>query len=276
MGGVATRVLITGGAGLVATHLLRAAPAGLDVEATVRSSPLDPTVRQVRDHRLDLRRAAAVDELLSLVRPDVVVHTAYSMDDPTQVVDATEHVAAACARVGAALVHLSTDAVFDGATAPYAEADLPEPVNDYGRWKAAAERTVAGLVPDACIVRLSLVVSADPLDTGSRWLLGEVRAGRRPTLFADEVRCPIRGVDLAAQLWALVGLDRGARAGIWHLPGPEALSRVELGRRVLVDAGLDPAATQVGSCADHPQPRPADLTMVSTRRVPGPPPRPVP
>jgi dTDP-4-dehydrorhamnose reductase len=257
---------------LVGTHLVRSRPAHVDVAVTRRRSAGAPGVPA---HRVDLRDTGAVHELFARVRPEVVVHTAYSKDLRSDIVDASACVASACAASGASLVHLSSDVVFAGDDPPYAEDDPVAPVNDYGRWKAEAEAAVRAHVHDACVVRLSLVVSDDPHDAGSRWLLDQVAAGHAPTLFHDEVRCPIRAEDLAAQLWALVSLEREERSGVWHLPGPEALSRWELGRRVLIAAGLDPSAPVRASAAEHPEPRPRDLTMSSRRRVPGPDPRPL-
>lgn len=257
----------------MATHLLRAVPDDVDVVVTARTA--DPP-GGVAAHRLDLRDAMATDSLVASLAPAVVIHTAYRQSDRADIVHATAHVAGACARHGAELVHLSTDAVFDGEHAPYAEGDPIAPIHDYGRWKAAAERVARDAVPDACVTRSSLVVSLHPPDSGTRWLLDSVRAGDRPTLFHDEVRSAIRASDLAAIIWALVALPRAERAGVWHLPGPEALSRAELGRRVLEASGEDPDSVRLGSVRDHPGPRPRDLTIVSHRATPGPAPSKVP
>lgn len=270
------KVLVTGGAGLVGTHLLGSAPDDVELAATWRTTPVGPPpTRQVELHRLDLSDAGATAALLTAVAPDVVVHTAYSMGSRDDIVAATTAVAAASASCGASLVHLSTDVVFDGESAPYVERDPVAPVNDYGRWKVAAERAATGAVPDVCITRTSLVVDLALPDRSTAGLFDTVRGGGAPSLFVDEVRCPIRAVDLAATLWALVALDRSERAGIWHLPGPEALSRWELGTRLLAAAGLGSAAVRRASARAHPDPRPADLTLRSERRAPGPVPLPV-
>lgn len=268
----AVRVLITGGAGLVGRHLVASAPADVEVHLTWRATA---PPAGVRSHRVDLTVADEVGPLLSDVEPDVVIHTAYSMHDRDDVVTATGHVAAAAAATGASLVHLSTDVVFDGTRAPYAEHDPVSPVNAYGRWKVEAEDAARLAVPDVCITRTSLVVSLDPPDAGTRRLLETVASGDRPTLFGDEVRCPIRAVDLAATLWGLVAMARPERAGVWHLPGPEALTRLELGRRLLAAVGSDPDAPIEVSARDHPDPRPPDLTLRTTRHRPAPSPRPV-
>lgn len=268
-----SRVLITGGAGLVGGHLIRSAPAGIETHATWLHTPPDPAagseVVLSGLHRIDLRGPDEVDSLIAEVGPDVVVHTAYRQDSREDVVDVSALVAAAVARVGGTLVHLSSDVVFSGDDPPYDESVAAAPVSDYGRWKLEAERAVLGSVPDACITRTSLVVSSDPPDAGTRWLLGEVARGSEPTLFIDEMRTPILAEDLAFALWRLVAMPRAARAGVWHLPGPEVLSRYELGARILLREGLDPGSVRGASAASHPEPRPRDLTLLTDRRIPG-------
>lgn len=262
MGGDPTRVLITGGAGLVARHLVRARPTGVDLAVTWRTAPPPSGVAA---HRAELTDRAAVAGLLERTRPEVVVHTAYRKDRRSDIVDAAEAVASACAAAGVALVHLSTDLVFDGTASPYVESDPLAPLDDYGRAKAVAEERVLDLVPDATVTRSSLVVSTDPLDPVSAALLRAVRSPQPPTLFVDEYRTPIRAEDLAALLWRLVSLDRSARAGLWHLPGPEVLSRLELARRVLARVGLADEPLREGSVHDHPSPRAADVRLASER-----------
>jgi len=256
-------VLVTGGSGTVATALLAGAPEHVTVHATWRSRPPSGPATP---HRIELTDAAAVAALVADTAADVVVHTAYSMSERADVVDTTACVAAACAASGAALVHLSTDAVFDGDHPPYREGDRPSPVSDYGAWKLEAEELAVAGVPDVCITRTSLVVGIDPPDPASARLLESVRAGEGATLFHDELRQPILAADLAAELWALVALERSGRAGIWHLPGAEVLSRLELGERVCERVGLPSTGLRPGSQADHPGRRPRDLTMLAGRR----------
>ena len=275
-------VLVTGGAGTVTRWLVRASPDDADLVVTERSTPVPDDVRaRSAVHRVDLTDGDAVLRLITGLQPDVVVHTAYSMADRADIVDATSAVAAACAATGTALVHLSTDVVFSGRRPPYREGDPVDPVTDYGRWKAEAERVATTAVPDVCITRTSLVVAVAPPDRSTAAFLGRVTDGTVVRLFHDEWRQPILAGDLAAELWALLALDRTARSGVWHLPGPERLSRLELGLRLAQAAGVDgatvAAAVEPASAATHPPPRPRDLTLVGERRSSlGHPPRPVP
>ena len=244
--------------------MVRHPDASPDVHVTRRRRP---TPEGVPAHPVDLCDPEGVERLFVDVAPRVVVHTAYTTTSYDDIVTASRVVAEACARHGAELVHLSTESVFDGEHAPYAEDDEPTPVHDYGRWKAEAELAVAAALPEVCIVRPSLVVSLDPPDPGTARVLSAATGDDELVLFDDELRQPILADDLAGELWALTQLDAGARAGVWHLPGPQVLSRAELGRRLCARAGVEPGRLRSGRQQDHVRgPRPRDLTMLAVRR----------
>lgn len=204
--------------------------------------------------RVDVRDAVAVAELLRALRPDVVIHTAYRQDGPdAHAVTAVGagNVARACAGVGARLVHLSTDVVFDGrAGRPYREEDSVSPVTDYGRAKADAERLVAAAAPTALIVRTSLIVggAGHAPSTHER-----VALDPDAIFYADELRCPIQVTDLAGALLELAALDV---SGPLHVAGADALSRAELASLV--------AGAPVRS-APAPPGRPLDCRLDTTR-----------
>jgi dTDP-4-dehydrorhamnose reductase len=212
------------------------------------------TVISVGSAELDVRDAGAVDRLTHLVRPDVVVHTAYIKDTPDAAavtVDGTANVARAAVGVGARLVHLSTDVVFDGlAGRPYREDDPPTPVTDYGRAKAQSERVVAATAPTAVIVRTSLIYGGPD---GPRSSYEIAAHDPTATFYDDEVRCPIQVHDLAAALVELAGSDTD---GVLHVAGPEALTRHAFAERI--------AGHRVRS-APAPPGRPLDCRLDITR-----------
>jgi dTDP-4-dehydrorhamnose reductase len=256
------RVLITGGAGLLGGELIRQAPAGIDLHATRRSSP----VAGAPSHAVDLADTDAVDALWDALRPDLVIHTAYTQNaGERDVWRATENVVRGCVAVGAGLICMSTDALLDGESSPFAESAEPAPVHEYGRWKSMAERHVRERMPDAAVVRTSLIVRAHPPDRNSAWVTDALRRGEPVRLFTDELRCPIAVEDLAAQLWEIAALPADARGGVWHLAGPEAVSRYALGVLLAVRAGLDPAAIIPIPSASAPSPRPRDLRLLTAR-----------
>jgi dTDP-4-dehydrorhamnose reductase len=256
------RVLVTGGAGLLGTALIRLRPAGAELLATRRSTPVDGHPSEP----VDLADADAVDRLVRRFAPSLVIHTAYGTERPERdILHATRNVARACRSAGARLIHLSSDALLDGERAPYDETAAPDPVHDYGRWKAEAEAAALRAVPAAVVVRTSLLTCFEPLDPRSRWVADALRERRTITLFVDELRCPIHPDDLAGQLWEVAGLDEEAARGVWNLVGPEALSRYALGLLIAAHRRLDPAPLLPGRSRDAPGRRPRDLRLSTAR-----------
>jgi dTDP-4-dehydrorhamnose reductase len=171
-------------------------------------------------------------------------------------------VASACAGRGIRLVALSTDLVFGGESAPYVETDPPRPLSVYGRTKREGEQTVLAEFPAAAVARVALVYGRGhgARGTASESVAWALRAGRPATLFTDEQRTPVDAVSVAE---ATLRLLSGTASGVFHLGGPERLSRFELGRRVaralgLPEAGLRPSAQAEYKGSD---PRPADVSL---------------
>jgi len=257
------RVLITGGAGLVGGELARLAPPGVDAEITVHTSPA--TVAGLKSHRIDLTQSMAFLELIERRRPDLVIHTAYSKTDHRATIDSATEVAVACGAAEIALIHFSTDAVFDGDHPPYDEAAQPSPVHGYGRAKSIAETAVREACPDAAIIRTSLVLAADGSDSTSAWAIESMRRGEGVTFFDDEFRCPIFVDDLAHQTWEIAALGAAERAGVWHLVGPDRLSRADVGRCLVERFELDAVLMHTASADTMGEPRPRDLSLSSQR-----------
>lgn len=210
------RLHVTGATGFLGREILRLAP-----DAT--------------GERVDVCDAVAVASLLERLRPEVVIHTAYRQGTPDEWmvnVAGSESVARSSAAVGARLVHLSTDVVFDGRKrAAYVEQDEPCPCTDYGASKAEAERRVAAAHPTALVVRTSLTVGG-PGHEPSRHELAAL--DDELTFYEDELRSPVQVTDLAHALLELAALDI---SGTLHVAGADGVSRAELaelaaGRRV--------------------------------------------
>lgn len=255
------RLLVTGAGGQLGHDVVGAATAGGDEVLGLRHGQLDITDRD------------AVLGVLTTVRPDAVVNAA-----AWTAVDACESdheraftanalavrwVAEGCARVGAHLVHVSTDYVFDGTMdRPYREWDETGPQSVYGASKLAGEREAASLGPAAAVVRTSWVCGA----SGSNMVtlvrrLAEERAGESGSLaFVDDQRgCPTFTADLAPVLRRLA-IDR--RSGVHHVTNQGPVSWYEFVVEILRASGHDPAMVRPISTADleprRPAPRPAN------------------
>jgi dTDP-4-dehydrorhamnose reductase len=188
---------------------------------------------------LDIRDTRAVAERLEALRPHRVIHTAYRQHDRGVTFDGAVNVARAAARVHARLVHVSTDVVFSGRLhRPYRETDKLDPITDYGRAKADAERAIADVAPGAAIVRTSLLMPGP-----------HVRAAKDAeyAFYDDEFRCPAAVEDVAS---ALIEVAHLPVVGPLHVAGADAVSRYELACLIAGDAPRATGADAAGRPAD--------------------------
>ena len=208
-----TRWLVTGAAGML----------GRDLTALLTARGEEFTALTRAD--LDITDGAAAASAISAVKPDVVVNcAAWTAVDAAEENEAEAlavnghgpaNLAAACASLGAVLVHPSTDYVFPGdATVPYAEDAAPAPAGAYGRTKLAGEQAVLAALPDAgYVVRTAWLYGAH----GKNFVKTMLRLARRdvaPGVVADQYGQPTWTADVAAKIYDLVGA--AAPAGIYH------------------------------------------------------------
>ncbi len=189
---------------------------------------------------VDITDRAAIRAAIAACAPDVVIHAAAWTDvdgcarDPERAyrVNAvgTQNVALACAEIGAAMVYISTNEVFDGAARePYREWDPPHPINPYGRSKAAGEWLVSHLLTRFYIVRTAWLYAPGGRNFPHRIIqLADERGALR--VVADEVSNPTYAPDLAGALAALI---RTEAYGIYHLTNSGHCSRYEFARAIL-------------------------------------------
>jgi dTDP-4-dehydrorhamnose reductase len=201
-------------------------------------------VRGLAHEDLDIRDPAAVEAVLGRLRPAIVVNTAAFHNVPrceTAPADAyaanaiaPRHLAHACTTLGARLVHVSTDYVFDGAKrAPYVETDCPNPLNVYGTSKLAGEYAVLNAGGPHQVVRSSGLYGVRPcrakggnfIDTMFRLAAerDEVR------VVDDEVLTPTFTADLAAQI-RMLALD--GPPGLYHATNQGSCSWFEFAQAI--------------------------------------------
>ena len=246
-------MLVTGAAGQVGS-CLAAELVGHDVLAVARDV-------------LDLCRREQVEEVVADFEPDAVVNAAAmtSVDacelDPDRALAinalGVRHLAQAAERVGAHVVHISTDYVFDGASArPYDEWDAVAPISEYGRSKLGGERELAAHARSWAVLRTSWVFGRRGHDLVS-WAFDTHDRGELRGVLADQVSIPTYAPDLA-RLAARFAVER--RQGLFHVTsGAEAVSRHELVSSALRLRGIDPSEVREidASSLERPAARPA-------------------
>lgn len=258
------RLFVTGGGGLLGSALVPLAREAGWVVAAPPSAELD-----VRD----AEAVAAAIAAASLSRGEVgrgaverlaIAHLAYRRDERDTIVDGSANVARAAARYGARLVHLSTDALFAGRPEPYTEADPPDPVHDYGRWKAEAEQAVAEHCPSAVLVRTSLMYRGDGTSACELDVRRVLEGGSTMRFFTDEIRCFTHVGDVAAAVLRLADPRHPGVSGVsgpLHVAAAEPIDRAGFARLIAATFGFDPVDVPTSTIADSGLDRPARVVL---------------
>jgi dTDP-4-dehydrorhamnose reductase len=266
------KVLVTGAAGLLGSHIAAAlAPAedviGLDRHPWWGDEP-------IRMELGDLTDRDAVERAVVRSRPDVLFHCAALVN-----VDACEQSPAEAFASNAELpgrlaravppdclfVYIATDGVFRG-DSPFATEDTPpEPRTVYGRSKLEGEAQVASATPNHLILRTNFFGwSSGRKQTSAEWLYGALERQEPVTLFDDFYFTPIYVVEFVAAVLRLI--EAGAR-GLVHLTGGERVSKYDFGMSMARQAGFSTARVRRGSIetAALAAPRPKDMSLSTAR-----------
>jgi dTDP-4-dehydrorhamnose reductase len=255
---VSVKILQFGTTGQLATELIRQAPAH-PVELTALSRA-----------EADLDDAELVARIIHVRRPDLVINAAaYTAVDraETEVETAFEVnsqspacMAGICGANGPALVHFSTDYVFDGEKgAPYLETDPPEPLGVYGRSKLSGEQMVLATCPRALVLRTSWVVSAHGKNF-VKTMLRLAGEGGPIRVVDDQFGRPTSAADLAgfvlAQAPALAAAPAGdPRFGLVHFANAGETTWKRFAEAIFAEALGDAAPpVQAIATADYPTP----------------------
>ena len=247
-----TRYLIAGANGQLG-HDLQKALEGRDVTALGRVD-LDVTDLDA------VREAAAGHDVIINASAYTKVDDAESNEGAAYAVNAlgTQNLAIAAAELGAKLVTVSTDYVFDGsATTPYAEDTPRDPISAYGRTKGEGERLALEAHPGGTyIVRTAWLYGAGGPNFAKTMV--KLAAGRDTVSVVDDQRGqPTWTGDLAAQIVAM--LDSDAPAGIYHGTNSGETTWFGFAQAIFAEAGLNPARVLPTTSAEfvRPAPRPS-------------------
>jgi dTDP-4-dehydrorhamnose reductase len=263
-----TRIVVIGANGQVGRQLVAEGRiAGLDIHAITRRSSrpeLQADLLEPRSVERVLRLNAPTDVILCAAATNVAWCEANPDESWAVNVTGSSVVLEAAQEIGARVVFLSSDYVFDGLDGPYDENASPNPINAYGRQKFAGEQLVLAnannLVVRTCQVfgddsrRTNFVLRvADGLATGDS-ISAEIDLYGTPTYAIDLARCLLHLVDKKT-------------AGLRHVAGAEWLSRFDLARLVARASGYDEARI-VATQADSIVPRPRRSGLVSSYSLP--------
>lgn len=233
-----TRFLVTGASGLLGINLCLQLSAENEVIGVVHQQKLVKTPFTVVE--ADLSDAKIPLNWIEDLKPDVIIHCAAMANidacekDPEKAkqinTDLPEMLAFLSHKNGIQLIHISTDAVFDGAKGDYREEDRPNPLGVYAQTKLAGEQAVLAANADALIARVNFYGCSV---TGSRSLseffIYNLLANQEMMGFTDVFFCPLLVNDLVDVLLKMVNLRLH---GLYHTVSSECLNKYEFGRRI--------------------------------------------
>jgi dTDP-4-dehydrorhamnose reductase len=250
------KVLITGANGQVGRSLLKTMPAEAVAVGMTRKD-------------LDIGDERAVLDSVQAHRPDLIVNAAaYTAVDraesePVLAERANSagprYLALAARMIGARIVHISTDFVFDGAgSTPYATDASPNPQSTYGRTKLAGEQAVRQMLPDNSVVLRTAWVYAAEGANFVRTMLRLMASKGAVRVVADQIGTPTSAVSLAKVIWS-IGADPDLK-GVYHWTDAGVASWYDFAVAIAEEAaavGLLPSEIRVDAIATEEYPTPA-------------------
>jgi len=233
------RVLITGSGGQLGSDLCRM----LGNETVIRQDLPEFDLTQ-----------PAIEAQIEKARPDIIIHAGAYTDvdgsernpDMAMAVnrDGTARVARAAAQVGARLIYVSTDYVFDGtATVLYTEQVVPNPINAYGMSKWLGEQAVLASGADALVVRTAWLYG----HCGKNFVKSIMSAARREPglrVVSDQRGCPTFAEDLASALIALMAKNV---SGVIHVTNRGDCTWHEFAEVIVREMGLAVPVTPIST-----------------------------
>ncbi len=241
------RLLVTGASGLLGLNLSLLEVKKHDIVGFDRSKLAGTPFRIYRN---DLLAHQAVDHILDEIRPDAVIHTAANANvdscefDPQGAhrlnAELPGELAWACAQRSIRLVHISTDAVFDGTKdGVYSETDTPNPLGIYAQTKLDGERNVLSVNPNAIVARVNFFGwSLQGNRSLAEFFFNKLSKAEQCSGFTDVYFCPLFVGDLAETL--VLMLEKNL-VGLYHVTGSKALSKFDFGQCIADKFGFDPS-----------------------------------
>lgn len=233
-------ILITGSNGLLGQKLvdLLSKESGVNLIATARGENRLPNQIGYTYQTLDITDPAAVEDVFTRHKPQIVIHTAAMTNVDTCESDlngckalnvkAVEYIVAACTKHQSFLCHLSTDFIFDGEAGPYDEDAVPNPISVYGESKLKAEQIIQASSIRWAIARTVLVFGIVPDMSRTNiilWVKKSLEEGKQINVVTDQFRTPTLAEDLAIGCWLIAQKEA---EGIFNISGEELLTPYEM------------------------------------------------
>ena len=243
------KICITGASGLVGNALVCAALERAHEVVAFYHHRKPNFAQSVICHQLDLGEPERALPVLLETFPDAIINAA-AISSPAEVdkspklseqlnVALPQRLAEVAHHLGARIIQISTDLVFDGQQGPYSADDAPNPVGTYGRQKLSSEQVTLEHGGElATVVRIPIVTGNSPSAARSVHEKLLTQLARGETLhFADkEIRQPVAAANAAEAMIEIC--ERSKLRGIYHWAGTDRISRYSMAEHILIHLGL--------------------------------------
>lgn len=263
------RVLITGSNGLLGQKVVDIFSRGEYLLLLVSLEPVSVFDEQIFPYRhVDLTQKQEVRKIIDEFEPEVIVHTAAVTDVDLCEKDralawkvnvgGVENIAHAANLVGAKIIHLSTDYVFDGEHGPYGESDRTNPISYYGRTKLASENVLRIAGTPSTIIRTMVLygIGHGVKPNFALWLYQNLKEGKPIRVVDDQIGNPTLVDDLALAILKIVELEK---SGLYHIAGADIVSRYDFAVSFAKIFGFNKKLIQPVKSSQFKQPAPRPL-----------------
>ncbi len=271
-------VLVTGGTGLLGKGLAESILSECKLISVHLRDYSVPNSNGVEHIVLDVLEKKSVEALFEKYEFDCVVHAAgiasvdyveaHYEESRRSNIEGTQNIASACRKTGCHMIYVSTNAVFDGNGAPYAETSKPNPINKYGKIKLECEKKVSESFDHFTIFRPILMYGWHyPLSRSNpaTWIIEKLSKGQKINIVTDVYENPLYNVQCGEILWQII---QKKPQGIIHAAGGEIVSRYEFAVKLAEIFGFSSSLIHPVDSSFFPSiaPRPKN-TSFETKRI---------
>ena len=270
------KILIIGASGMLGQRCAKLFSSMENVKALCAS--IDETIRfeNAEYMTVDVTDEIQIQNIIMNFLPDVIINaSAYTNVDKSETerdlswkinVSGVKYMAETAKKIGAHIIHISSDYVFDGKNGPYSESEVPNPINYYGLTKLEGENAVTNSGADYTVIRTNVLYGIIPsgrLDF-VRWVVDSIRSSKPIKIVCDQINNPTFIDDLVSAIALVI---EKKKFGLYNVGGKEFLDRYEFTMRIADVFNLDKSFVTkiVTEELNQPAPRPLKSGLLNDK-----------
>lgn len=227
------KFFITGGSGLLGERLTTIANNDYELVLSHNTNPTSNTVK------CDITDKNEVEKTITENKPDVIIHCAAMTDvdlceDKIDLAykinsEGTQNITKASEKIGAKIIYVSTDFVFDGKKGYYSEEDEVNPLGIYAKSKYDGEIQVKKYSSNWAIARVSVLYGWHKKQNFTTWVINQLRNNNPINIVTDQINSPTYADNAAEAIFEIAKQDKN---GIFHTSGNDRINRFDFTKKI--------------------------------------------